>query len=45
VRRAARITKRRLLVVGIAVVVALAILSFVLPYVGGGGSGITNLFP
>lgn len=42
---AARITKRRLLMVGIAVVVALAILSFALPYVGGGSSGITNLFP
>jgi uncharacterized membrane protein YwzB len=42
---AARITKRRLLMVGIAVVVALAILSFVLPYVGGGSSGITSLFP
>jgi hypothetical protein len=41
----ARITKRRLLVVGIAVVAVLAILSFVLPYVGGGGSGITSLFP
>ena len=41
----ARITKRRLLIVGIAVLVALAILSFVLPYVGGGSSGITHLFP
>ena len=41
----ARITKRRLLIVGIAVLVALAILSSVLPYVGGGSSGITHLFP
>ena len=40
-----RITKRRLLVAGIAALVALAILSFVLPYVGGGSSGLTHLFP
>ena len=42
---AARITKRRLLVGLIAVVVVLSILSFVLPYVGGGSSGLTTLFP
>ena len=41
----ARITKRRLLMIGIAVIVVLGILSFVLPYVGGGSSGITHLFP
>ena len=40
----ARVTKRRLLIVGIAVLVVLAILSFVLPYVGGGSSGITKLW-
>ncbi len=41
----AHVTKRRLLIVGIAVLVVLAILSFVLPYVGGGSSGISHLFP
>jgi len=41
----ARITKRRLLMIGIAVIVVLGILSFVLPYVGGGSSGITRLWP
>jgi hypothetical protein len=45
VRLTAQIMKRRL-VVGIAtMVVAFAILSFVLPYVGGGHSGLTNLLP
>ena len=42
---ALRVTKRRLLVGLIAVIVTLGILSFVLPYVGGGSSGLTTLFP
>ena len=40
----AHVTKRRLLIVGIAVLVVLAIVSFILPYVGGGSSGITKLW-
>jgi len=42
---AAHITKRRLLVGLVAVFVALVVLSLVLPYVGGGSSGVTKLFP
>ena len=41
----AHITRRRLLYGLIAVVVVLAILSFVLPHVGSGSDGITTLFP
>jgi len=41
----AHITKRRLLVGLIGVFVVLGVLSVVLPYVGGGGSGLTKLFP
>jgi len=42
---ASMINKRRLLVGLVAVLAALAILSFVLPYIGGGDSGLTKLFP
>ena len=39
----ALITRRRLMYTVIAVVVVLAILSFVLPYVGSGNGGLTPL--
>lgn len=42
---AVRITKKRLLVGVFAVIVLLGIVSVVLPYVGGGHSGLTKLFP
>ncbi|HXY81609.1 MAG TPA: hypothetical protein VEH55_09595 [Gaiellaceae bacterium] len=42
---AARITKRRVLVGLIGVFVLLGVLSVLLPYVGGGSSGLTKLFP
>jgi FlaG/FlaF family flagellin (archaellin) len=42
---ASMISKRRLMVALVVVLAALAILSFVLPYVGGGDSGLTKLFP
>ena len=38
-------TKRRLVVGLVALLVTLAVLSFVLPYVGAGHSGLTKLFP
>jgi len=41
--RLASFGKRRLLVALLALVVALAVLSFVLPYVGGGGHGVSPL--
>jgi hypothetical protein len=44
VRLGAHITKKRVLVGVAAVIVVLGILSFVLPHVGGGGSGITRLW-
>jgi hypothetical protein len=38
--------KRRPVVSGLIVVLlVLTVLSFVLPYVGGGGGGITHIFP
>ena len=37
------VTKRRLIYLGIAVLAVLAILSFVLPYVGAGHSKLTPL--
>jgi hypothetical protein len=37
--------KRRLMIGVITLLVALVILSFVLPYVGSGDSGLTKLFP
>jgi hypothetical protein len=40
-----RIGKRRLVSAMVIVLAALAILSFVLPYVGSGHSGLTSLFP
>jgi FlaG/FlaF family flagellin (archaellin) len=42
---ASMIGKRRLMIAVVAVLATLAILSFVLPYVGGGDSGLTKLFP
>jgi hypothetical protein len=36
---------RQLVYALVVVLTALTILSFVLPYVGGGHSGLTNLFP
>jgi uncharacterized membrane protein len=42
----ASMTARRWLIAGlIAVLAALAIVSFVLPYIGHGHSGLTKLFP
>jgi hypothetical protein len=42
----ASMTARRWLIAGlIAVLAALAIVSFVLPYIGHGDSGLTKLFP
>ena len=38
-------TKRRLVVGLVALLVTLAVLSFVLPYVGAGDSGLSKLFP
>ena len=38
-------TKRRLVVGLVALVVTVAVLSIVLPYVGAGHSGLTKLFP
>jgi hypothetical protein len=45
VKVAAHITRRRLVYVALALLVVLTILSFALPYVGGGSSHITNIFP
>jgi len=42
---ASMISKRRLTIAAVVVLVAVAILTFVLPYVGGGDSGLTKLFP
>jgi FlaG/FlaF family flagellin (archaellin) len=42
---ASMVSKRRLMVALVAVLAAFAILSFVLPYVGAGDSGLTKLFP
>jgi hypothetical protein len=39
------IGKRRLAYLLVAVVIVLVIVSFALPYVGGGHSGLTRLFP
>jgi hypothetical protein len=42
---ASMISKRRLAYGLVVVLAAFTILSFVLPYVGGGDSGLTKLFP
>lgn len=44
-RLAAHVTKKRVLIGVAAVIVVLGILSFVLPYVGGGGWDVTRLWP
>jgi len=40
-----RVTKRRALAAVVAFIVVLGIATAVLPYVGGGSSGLTKLFP